>query len=138
MNIAQQIMLQLHFVSHDMENVNAISRTPVKNAARVADDFSVNGTGKLRRFSSRIRKFLQAINTPEDPGDEFACRNRIVQRNVFSDPIELIERRFGPYYSCHFPIRSLAWACVKVLFSRIALSPFDSASNKASRRCMNS
>lgn len=52
--------------------------------------------------------FLQKTDMLEDPLDQATCRLGIIQGNVVSDSIEIVERGFGPDYFSHLAIRCFA------------------------------
>ena len=78
--------------SHDVENENLVSVVPVKDAARGLDDLAISRPPKLLRPATTLRVVDQLLDMAEDALDKRGCSNRIFERNVVCDGIQIPQR----------------------------------------------
>lgn len=113
----------LLFSPAHMENADIGSIHSVVDPARANPYLTIQGMRELRHWSAHESKTLQVVGDCEDLLNNGLGRFWLVERNVFSNRIELNQRRIRPDYFSHLRRRFLASACDAVRPSRIACSP---------------
>lgn len=77
---------------HDVENENFVSIVPVKHAARGLDDLTIPRPPQLLGAATTLRVIDQLLDMAKDALDKRDCSNRIFERDVVCDGIQIPQR----------------------------------------------
>ena len=106
-----------------MNDVDDLFFKAIENSARRNNQLAIRQAPEFGWSRTHERKLLKALNGSKDLLDQFMSSLGFVQRNIISNRIQFLNRRFRPGYSSHRFNRCLAWMWVAVRPSWMALSP---------------